>query len=95
MLFRTNFITPQTDIFSLGVVIFYFLTNKKPYGIKCNPDKNNNIEAVTSLVGINNIIDMVTKYRYHLTYDMRNKINNMMEKPDKYSGEELVNLVPY
>lgn len=48
LLMRTTYLTPATDIWSLGVVYFTFMTDKKPFHINC---KDSNLEAIISLVG--------------------------------------------
>ena len=62
-LFLTYHITPAIDIWALGVVMFTYYTDRKPFtGVNC---KNNNLRAIASLIGGKKLIDLYEKYRYN------------------------------
>jgi serine/threonine protein kinase len=46
---RSIHITPAIDVWALGIVMFGFITDKKPFFYDC---KKNNLKAIASLVGI-------------------------------------------
>jgi hypothetical protein len=60
-MFRTYHVTPAIDIWSLAVVMFTFITNKKPFGGGC---KNDNLKSIVSLIGGKKILALFDKYRY-------------------------------
>lgn len=58
---RTYHVTPAIDIWSMGIVMFSFFSEKKPFYEDC---KANNLIAIASLVGAEKVIDVHRKYRY-------------------------------
>ncbi len=61
-LLLTYHITPAIDVWALGVVMFIFYTDSKPFTFNC---KRDNLRAITSLVGGKKILDLYKKYRYN------------------------------
>jgi serine/threonine protein kinase len=55
-------VTPAMDIFSLGVMIYAYLADSKPYIANCSQD---NLQAVGSLVGERRLLEVFEKYNYH------------------------------
>jgi hypothetical protein len=41
--------------------MFTYYTDEKPFGLNC---KNDNLKAITSLVGGDKIVSLLKKYRY-------------------------------
>ena len=65
-LFTSNYLTPATDIFSLGVTFYKLLADKKqPYRVIPKSEKSNNFQAMASLTGADSLADMYVKYRYN------------------------------
>ncbi len=58
--------TPAIDIWALAVVMWSFMTDDKPFYYEC---KNNNLKAIASLVGMQRLIEIHTKYRLPFTGD--------------------------
>jgi len=46
---RAGHLTPAIDIWALGIVMWTFFTEDKPFFTDC---KENNLKAIASLVGI-------------------------------------------
>lgn len=61
-LFETYHITPAIDIWSLGIVMFTFYTDSKPFTFNC---KTNDLRAILSLVGGKKLLDLYKKYRFN------------------------------
>ena len=62
-LFLTYHITPAIDIWALGVVMFIYYTDRKPFfGVGCKKD---NLKAIASLVGGRKLIDNYAKYGHN------------------------------
>lgn len=47
-LLRTIHVTPARDIWSLGIAMYTYYTNEKPFTYNCKKD---NLKAIASLVG--------------------------------------------
>lgn len=60
-MFGTYHITPAIDVWALGIVMFTFYTDSKPFSFNC---KSDNLKAIVSLVGGKKILDLFQKYRY-------------------------------
>ncbi len=60
-LLKGKSITPLVDIWALAIVMFTYYTDEKPFGLNC---KNDNLKAITSLVGGDKIVSLLKKYRY-------------------------------
>ena len=61
-LFLTYHITPAIDIWALGVVMYIYYSDVKPFSHNC---KSSNIKAIASLVGGKKLLEMYKKYRYN------------------------------
>ena len=53
------YITPAIDVWALAVVYFVFIADKKPFTVDC---KQNNLEAVLTLVGSDRFLKVYKKY---------------------------------
>lgn len=63
-LMRASHLTPAIDMWALGIVMWTFFTDEKPFFSDC---KDNNLKAIASLVGIEKLIKMHDKYRLPYT----------------------------
>lgn len=60
VILKQYYITPAADIWSLGVVFFTYLTDKKPFMLNCSSDE---FKAVVSFCGAEKLLKMYEKYR--------------------------------
>lgn len=79
-LFNTYHVTPAIDIWALGMVMFTFYTDSKPFASNC---KSDNLKAIVSLVGGKKIIELYKKYRYNSIGNL-NFLEELEQHPEKY-----------
>ena len=84
--------TPAIDIWALGVVMFTFFTDKKPFYDEC---KENNLMAIAGVVGIDKIIKMQEKYRFSIQKEYFDLVEDHKKHPTKYQGKSLKGLIPH
>jgi serine/threonine protein kinase len=83
-LFNTFHITPAIDVWALGVVMFTFYTDSKPFSFNC---KSDNLRAIVSLVGGNKILDLYKKYRYNSIGNL-NLLDDIEQNPGNFPEKD-------
>jgi hypothetical protein len=78
---RAAHLTPAIDIWALGVVMWTFFTEDKPFFIDC---RDNNLEAIASLVGIKKLIELHEKYRFPFTVQYYDMLHYHINNPTKF-----------
>lgn len=88
---RSYHITPAIDVWALGVVMFTFYADRKPFYDDC---KEHNLRAIADLLGVDKLIKMQKKYRFSIQKEYYELVEDHKKHPKKYSGKSLKGLVP-
>ena len=93
-LFNVKHITPATDVYTLGMTMFYFLAQKKPFRVKCSARNDNNIQSIASFVGYEAIKKVSLKYGYNIGGNMYKHFEIMEKHPKNFTKVGLQTLIP-